>query len=135
IHARVAHLRSNLAHQLSHELATTLSRLTVEDLNVAGMVQLRSLARHISDAGLGDLGRLLEYKARWYGLELVVADRWFPSSKTCSGCGAINSELALTDRTYACPCGLLLDRDVNAAINLARWAPSPPAPPPVPLAA
>lgn len=135
IHARVAHLRANLAHQLSRELATTLTRLTVEDLNVAGMVQLRSLARHISDAGLGDLGRLLEYKARWYGLELVTADRWFPSSKTCSGCGAIKADLTLADRTYRCACGLVLDRDVNAAINLARWTPALPASPPVALAA
>jgi putative transposase len=135
IHARVAHLRANLAHQLPHELATTLTRLTVEDLNVAGMVQLRSLARHICDAGLGDLGRLLEYKARWYGLDLVQADRWFPSSKTCSGCGAINTDLTLANRTYSCACGLVLDRDVNAAVNLARWAPAPNASPPVVLAA
>ena len=135
IHARVANLRTNLAHQLSYELATTLTRLTVEDLNVAGMVQLHTLARHISDAGLGDLGRLLEYKAKWYGLELVQADRWFPSSKTCSGCGIIKTDLTLADRTYSCACGLVIDRDVNAAINLARWTPAPPAPPPVALAA
>jgi putative transposase len=135
IHARVAHLRANLAHQLSHELATTLTRLTVEDLNVAGMVQLWPLARHIADAGLGDLGRVLEYKARWYGLELVVADRWFPSSKTCSGCGTVKADLTLTDRTYTCACGLVLDRDVNAAINLARWTPVNPASPPVALVA
>jgi len=104
----------------------------VEDLNVAGMTQLHTLARHISDAGLGDLGRLLEYKAKWYGLELVQADRWFASSKTCSGCGAIKPDLTLADRTYSCACGLTIDRDVNAAINLARWTP---APPPVALAA
>jgi putative transposase len=125
IHARVAHLRTNLAHQLSHELATTLTKLTVEDLNVAGMVQLHTLARHIADAGFGDLGRLLGYKGTWYGLELVVADRWFPSSKTCSGCGKVNAQLTLADRTYVCACGLTLDRDVNAAVNLARWTPVP----------
>jgi putative transposase len=135
IHARVAHLRADLAHQLSYQLATTLTRLTVEDLFVAGMVQLHSLARHIADAGLGDLGRLLAYKARWYGLELVQADRWFPSSKTCSGCGAIKGDLTLADRTYSCACGLVIDRDVNAAINLARWTPAAPASPPVALAA
>ena len=132
---RVAHLRADLAHQLSYQLATTLTRLTVEDLFVAGMVQLHSLARHIADAGLGDLGRLLAYKARWYGLELVQADRWFPSSKTCSGCGAIKGDLTLADRTYSCACGLVIDRDVNAAINLARWTPAAPASPPVALAA
>lgn len=135
IHARVAHLRSTFAHNLSYELATTLTRLTVEDLNVAGMVQLRTLARHVADAGLGDLGRLLEYKAAWYGLDLVVADRWFASSKTCSSCGVIKADLTLADRVYTCACGLVIDRDVNAAINLARWNPSPPASPPIALAA
>jgi putative transposase len=135
IHARVAHLRANLTHQLSYELATTLTRLVVEDLNVAGMVQLRTLARHISDAGLGDLRRVLEYKASWYDLDLVIADGWFPSSKTCSGCGAIKDDLTLADRTYTCACGLVLDRGVNAAINLARWTPAASASPPVALAA
>lgn len=139
IHARVAHLRANLAHNLSYELATTLTKLTVEDLNIAGMLQLRSLAKSISDAGLGDLGRLLAYKASWYGLELAEASRWFPSSKTCSGCGNIKADLTLADRTYRCtPCGLVIDRDVNAAINLARWTPAPAtglASPPVALAA
>jgi putative transposase len=139
VHARVAHLRHNLAHQLSHELATTLTRLTVEDLNVAGMTRLRSLARHVSDAGFGDLRRILTYKAAWYGLELVKADRWFPSSKTCSACGTVKADLTLADRVFACDCGLILDRDVNAAVNLARWVPppslEPSASPPQPAAA
>jgi putative transposase len=122
IHARVAHLRSHTAHQLSYWAATTLTRLTVEDLHVAGMTRLRSLARSVADAGMADLGRLLAYKARWYRLELVVADRWYPSSKTCSGCGHVDTSLGLGERTYRCqPCGLVLDRDVNAAVNLARW--------------
>jgi putative transposase len=126
IHARVGHLRTNQAHLLSKQLTIGLTRLTVEDLNVAGMVANRSLAKAISYAGIGDLGRLLAYKAAWYGLELVEADRWYPSSKSCSGCGRINPQLALADRTHRCPvelggCGLLLDRDVNAAVNLARW--------------
>nr|WP_275941554.1 RNA-guided endonuclease TnpB family protein [Planosporangium mesophilum] len=125
VHARVAHLRNNLAHQLSHQLATTLTRLIVEDLNIAGMSRLRWLARYVADAGLGDLRRLLTYKAAWYGLDLVEADRWFPSSKTCSGCGTVKANLSLTDRVFACGCGLVLDRDVNAAVNLARWAPAP----------
>jgi putative transposase len=122
IHARVAHLRGHTAHQLAYWAATSLTRLTVEDLNVAGMTRLRSLARSVADAGMGDLGRLLAYKARWYGLDLVVADRWYPSSKTCSGCGNVNANLELGERIYRCaPCGLVLDRDVNAAVNLARW--------------
>ena len=125
IHARVAHLRAETAHQLSFWCATRLSRLTIEDLNIAGMSQLRALARAVADAGMGDLGRLLQYKARWYGLDLVVAARWFASSKTCSACGRVKKTLSLSERTYRCDgldgCGLVLDRDVNAAVNLARW--------------
>jgi putative transposase len=122
LHARIANLRSQVAHELSKRLATSLSRLTVEDLNLAGMLRNRSLARALSDAGLGDLDRRLAYKAGWYGCELVEADRWYPSSKTCSGCGHHDGELSLGQRTYQCAhCGLSLDRDVNAAINLARW--------------
>ena len=125
VHARVAFLRAEVAHQLSHWCATRLSRLTIEDLNIAGMTQLRTLAKAVADAGMGDLGRLLQYKATWYGLDLVVADRWFASSKTCSRCGRVKTTLSLSERTYRCDgldgCGLVLDRDVNAAVNLARW--------------
>ncbi|MGH8889941.1 MAG: RNA-guided endonuclease TnpB family protein [Acidothermaceae bacterium] len=122
VHARIAHLRADTAHKLSHWAATRLTSVTIEDLNVAGMNQLRSLARAVADAGMGDLGRLLAYKTAWYGCGLHVADRWFPSSKTCSGCGQVKTDLTLSDRTYRCAyCGIVLDRDVNAAINLARW--------------
>jgi putative transposase len=123
IHARVAHLRAETAHHLSYWAATTLTRLTVEDLHVAGMTQLRTLARAVADAGMGDLGRMLAYKARWYGLKLIVADRWYASSKTCSGCRQVKARLGLGERVYRCGhCGLELDRDVNAAVNLARWS-------------
>lgn len=122
IHARVAWLREHQHHQLSRWAATEPSWLTVEDLNVAGMEQLRSLARHVADAGMGDLGRQLGYTAGWYGLDLVEADRWFPSSKTCSKCGHVRTVLDLDERTYQCSaCGATIDRDANAAINLARW--------------
>jgi putative transposase len=122
LHARVGNLRSAAAHRLSKQLATGLTSLTVEDLNVAGMIRNHSLARALSDAGLADLGRLLAYKASWYGCQITQADRWYPSSKTCSGCGQVKPDLTLSDRAYRCgSCGLELDRDVNAAINLARW--------------
>jgi transposase len=98
------------------------------------MLQLRSLARGVADAGMAQIGAQLQYKASWYGLDLIRADRWFPSSKTCSGCGQIKATLTLGERTYRCEdttdpttgravrgCGLVMDRDVNAAINLARW--------------
>lgn len=137
IHARIAHLRRNLLHQITTELARGYSSVTVEDLNAAGMLANRKLARVVSDAAFGELRRQLAYKAAWYGTELVVADRWYPSSKTCSGCGAVNADLTLADRTYACDaCGLVIDRDVNAAVNLARYTPTPPkASPPRPVAA
>jgi putative transposase len=136
IHVRVGNLRSQASHRLSKQLAAGLTSLTVEDLNVAGMFANHSLARALSDAGLADLGRLLAYKAGWYGCRLTVADRWYPSSKTCSGCGQLKPDLTLADRTYRCAaCGLLLDQDVNAAINLARWPAQQQHAPPTPVAA
>ena len=122
IHAHIGNVRLHAAHELSAWLTQTLTRLTMEDLNIAGMVQLRNLAKALSDAGMGTVGRQLEYKAGWYNLELVVADRWFASTKTCSGCRTVKEEMGLDERTYRCAkCGLVLDRDVNAAINLATW--------------
>jgi transposase len=94
----------------------------VEDLNVAGMGTNRRLSRHLADASFGELRRQLSYKTAWHGSRLIVADRWFASSKTCSGCGAVKTKLALSERTYACTtCGLVVDRDLNAARNLAEY--------------
>ena len=142
IHARVAHLRDNMLHGITTELARGYTSVTIEDLNVAGMLQVRSLARHVSDAAFGQFRAQLEYKARWYGTKVVVADRWFPSSKTCSACGNINANLTLADRVYDCGhCGLVIDRDANAAVNLARYiapphkAAHPPKASPLPAAA
>ncbi|HEU4913316.1 MAG TPA: RNA-guided endonuclease TnpB family protein, partial [Actinomycetes bacterium] len=124
IHARVARLRAALLHEITTTLARGYVSVTVEDLNAAGMLANRSLARHVSDAAFGELRRQLAYKAAWYGTDLVVADRWYPSSKTCSGCGSVKADLPLGVRVYRCDgpggCGLVLDRDVNAAVNLAR---------------
>lgn len=136
MHARIAYLRGNLLHNITTELARGYTSVTIEDLNVAGMLQLRALARHVSDAAFGQFRRQLEYKAAWYGTEVVVADRWFPSSKTCSRCGTINASLTLSDRVYDCgACGLVIDRDVNAAVNLARYVAPPPKASPLPAAA
>ena len=119
-----------MAHNLTAWCTATLTKLTVEDLHIAGMLQLRNLARSLSDAGMGQVLTQLDYKAGWYGTELVQASRWFASSKICSGCGRVNADLRLSDRTYRCVlCGLVIDRDVNAAINLARWE-APVSPPP-----
>lgn len=92
-------------------------------LHVAGMLRNRRLARHIAGASWAELRRQLEYKAERAGARLIVADRWFASSKTCSGCGSAKAKLALSERTYVClACGIVLDRDENAARNLAALA-------------
>ena len=121
-HRNVANTRRHLVHQASRALVDRCQVLVIEDLNVAGMVRNRHLARSISDAAMGELSRQILYKSRWHGVEVRVADRYFPSSKTCSGCGAVRNGLDLSTRTYSCgACGLVIDRDLNAAINLARW--------------
>jgi IS605 OrfB family transposase len=123
--ARVADQREDGIHKLTTSLARTYGTIVIEDLHVAGMVRNRRLARHVSDASFGEIRRQLTYKTEWHGGRLIVADRWFASSKTCSGCGAAKAKLALSERTYACTaCGLVLDRDVIAALNLARLAAS-----------
>lgn len=95
----------------------------LEDLNVSGMMANHHLAKAVSDVGFYEMRRQIEYKAGWYGIDVVLADRWFPSSKTCSCCGWKNDDLTLADRTFICPeCGLKIDRDYNAALNLARLA-------------
>ncbi|ROO82782.1 transposase [Actinocorallia herbida] len=122
-HARVANLRRDGLHKLTTRLAREYGTVVIEDLNVSGMLQNRRLARHIADAGFAEIRRRLAYKTTWNGGLLLVADRWYPSSKTCSGCGAVKTKLALSEREFTCPaCGLVIDRDRNAALNLAALA-------------
>ncbi|MFE9956564.1 RNA-guided endonuclease TnpB family protein [Micromonospora sp. NPDC005299] len=110
-------------HKLTTRLAREYGTVVVEDLHIAGMLRNRHLARHIADAGFGELRRQLAYKTLRNGGQLLVADRWYPSSKTCSDCGTVKTKLALSERTYSCEdCGLVLDRDLNAARNLAALA-------------
>ena len=120
IHSGVANTRKNLIHETTTMLAKNYDVIVIEDLNVAGMVKNHSLAKHISDASWGEFTRQLEYKSTWYGSTLVKAPRFYPSSKTCASCGAVKAKLSLAMRTYACECGHAVDRDLNAAINLAR---------------
>ncbi|MFC5954942.1 IS607 family element RNA-guided endonuclease TnpB [Streptomyces pratens] len=124
VHHRVANLRADALHKLTTSVAAEYGTLVVEDLNVAGMLKNRRLARRIADAGFGEIRRQLKYKTRRrHATRLVVADRWYPSSKTCSGCGAVKAKLPLHVRTYECDaCGLVIDRDDNAALNLAALA-------------
>ncbi|XVV17326.1 IS607 family element RNA-guided endonuclease TnpB [Actinoplanes sp. CA-131856] len=122
-HTRVANLRRDGLHKLTTRLAGEHGTVVIEDLNVTGMLANRKLARHIADAGFAEIRRQLAYKTTWNGGRLLVADRWYPSSKTCSACGTAKSKLALHERTYTCQaCGLLIDRDRNAALNLAALA-------------
>ncbi|MFD4263522.1 IS607 family element RNA-guided endonuclease TnpB [Streptomyces sp. NPDC058534] len=124
VHHRVANLREDALHKLTTSVAAEYGTVVVEDLNVAGMLRNRRLARRIADAGFGEIRRQLDYKMRQrHATHLVVANRWYPSSKTCSGCGAVKAKLPLHIRTYACDaCGLVIDRDDNAARNLAALA-------------
>ncbi|MGP8205761.1 MAG: RNA-guided endonuclease InsQ/TnpB family protein [Acidimicrobiales bacterium] len=122
LHRHIAAQRSHVAHQASYDLATGVTVLCIEDLYIKGMMANRHLAKSIADAAMGEAGRRLAYKCRWYGAEQALADRWYASSKTCSGCGQKKDHLELSERTYHCQhCGLSIDRDLNAAINLARW--------------
>lgn len=122
IHLDVAHARADFLHKLTTTLTRTNSVIVVEDLAIAGMLRNRRLARRIADAGWGEFRRQLAYKAGWYGAKVVVADRWYPSTRTCTTCGHVNGELTLADRTWTCPCGTVHDRDVTAAVNLLRLA-------------
>jgi putative transposase len=122
---KVRHQRQNTLHQVTTQLAKTKSVIVLEHLNVQGMLKNHRLAQAIGDVGWYEFRRQLTYKAAWYGSRMVLADRWEPSSKTCSACGWYNANLTLKDRTFHCEqCGLVLDRDLNAARNLAKLAES-----------
>jgi putative transposase len=119
---RVAGQRNDGLHKLTTRLTAEFGTILVEDLHVAGMVKNRRLARHVADASFGEFRRQAEYKAAWHGGRVIAADRWFASGKTCPGCGAVKARLLLSKRTCACAaCGLVADRDVNAARNLAEY--------------
>jgi putative transposase len=123
LHRTVANQRANTLHQLTSRLAKTKSVVVIEDLNVSGMLKNRHLAQAIGDVGFGAFRRQLTSKAAWYGCRVVVASRWEPSSKTCSGCGWVDGNLTLADRVFHCEaCGLVIDRDLNAAIHLSKLA-------------
>lgn len=122
LHKKVTDIRKHAQHQASHHIVEHLrpSVIILEDLNVKGMVKNRRLAKAISDAGMSELHRQIGYKAEWRGIRVIKADRWYASSKTCSNCGCVKSDLTLGDRTFVCPeCGFTIDRDLNAARNLA----------------
>ncbi|GGZ17713.1 RNA-guided endonuclease InsQ/TnpB family protein [Streptomyces poonensis] len=118
IHARIADRRSDTLHKLTTRLVRENQTIVIEDLTVRNMLRNGKLARAISDAAWSEFRGQLEYKARWYGREVIAVDRWFPSSKLCSSCGVMRDKMPLNVRTWTCACGTTHDRDVNAAQNL-----------------
>lgn len=123
IYAKIANIRENYIHQITHSLIFMLpQRVVMEDLNISGMMKNKHLSKAITEQCLHKFIRQMKYKCEWNGIEFVQADRFFPSSKTCSGCGCVKSDLKLSDRIYICnDCGLVIDRDYNAAVNLSRY--------------
>lgn len=123
LHARISNIRKDTLHQLTSDLTRRFETICIEDLNVSGMLKNRKLSRHIADMGFYDFRRQLDYKSsKMRGNQVVIADRFFPSSKTCSACGTVKQDLTLKDRVFECQCGYKQDRDLNAAINLANYA-------------
>ncbi len=124
-HEHVANIRKDTLHKITSTICATTKPdgerpklVAIENLNVSGMLKNRYLARAITDVGMGEFRRQVEYKTLWNGEALFVADMFFPSSRLCPECGCINSELTLSDRTWTCDCGAVHDRDLNAACNL-----------------
>lgn len=122
LHAKVADTRADALHKLSTKIVREHQVIAIEDLSVKGMARGR-LAKSIGDAGLGELRRQLTYKAQWYGRDLIVIDRWAPTSKACSECGSVMDAMPLNVRTWVCPdCGAEHCRDINAARNILALA-------------
>jgi putative transposase len=122
--SRISGIRKDFLQNSTTDLVKTFKLIKIEDLNVKGMMANHKLAGVISDIGFDEFKRQLRYKCQMYGANLVLVDQWFPSSKTCSNCGN-KQELPLSVRKYDCPaCGISIDRDLNASINILNWEPS-----------
>ena len=121
IYNKIRNKRKDFINKISTEIINSHDIICIEDLNIKGMLKNHKLARSISDVSWSEFGRQLEYKANWYGRIIVKVPKFYPSSKTCSGCGNVKKELLLSERTYHCECcGLEIDRDYNASINILR---------------
>lgn len=122
LHRRLTNIRSNHIHQTTNKIVKTKPfRVVMETLNIKDMMKNKYLSKAISEQCLYDFKTKMKYKCEFYGIEFVEADKWYPSSKLCSKCGAIKKDLKLSDRIYKCSCGLKIDRDFNASINLSRY--------------
>lgn len=125
LHWRIACVRQDAIHRATTEIIRQASVIGIETLNVSGMVKNRRLAKAVNDASMSEFLRQLKYKAEWSGVKVVEADRFYPSSKTCHACGYVKDSLSLGEREYVCQsCGNVVDRDLNAALNLEALAAS-----------
>lgn len=123
LHYKVKCVRNNAIHSATRQILDSSNIIVIEDLNVSGMVKNHNLAKALNDVSFAEFRRVLEYKAKWENKQILVADRFFPSSKTCSSCGAVKEILRLSERVFNCNnCGHKIDRDLNASINLANLA-------------
>ena len=119
LHQRLANIRMDYVNKVLNDLVKTKpGHITIEDLNVRGMMKNRHLAKSVAQQKFSEFRTKLENACRRDGIELRIADRWYPSSKLCHECGAVKSDLKLSDRTYRCECGFEADRDYNASLNL-----------------
>ena len=119
---RLANIRHNYLHQTTSEIIKRKpSFICIEDLNVSGMMKNKHLSKQIQQQAFYEFRRQIEYKSEWNNIQLVIADRWFPSSKLCNCCGSIKRGLKLSDRIYRCECGNIIDRDYQASLNLKRY--------------
>lgn len=118
VHARISDRRRDFLHKLTTRLVRENQTIVIEDLTVRNMVRNHKLARAVSDASWTEMRSMLEYKAAWYGREVIAVDRWFPSSRLCSACGTLQGKMPLNVRIWTCDCGTTHDRDVNAAKSI-----------------
>ena len=123
LHKRLDNVRTDYRHKVTTEIVKTKpSRIVMESLNVKGMMKNRHLSKAIAQQGLYDFKSMIQYKSKRIGTEFVEADKWYPSSKTCSECGHVKTKLSLSERVFECECcGTVIDRDLNASINLSRY--------------
>lgn len=122
LYKKLSDIRKNHLHQTTNTIIKQFpNRIVLEDLNVKGMMKNKHLSKAIQECSFYEFRRQIEYKAKYYGIEVILVDRFYPSSKTCCECGQIKSDLKLSDRIYSCDCGNIIDRDINAAINLSQY--------------
>jgi len=124
LYRKLSNIRNNHLHQATTKIVKTKpSRVVMETLNIKGMMKNKHLSKAIAEQGIYEFKRQLQYKCEFYGIKFVEADKWYPSSKTCSECGHIKNKLSLSERTYVCAeCGCVIDRDYNASVNLSRYS-------------